>query len=149
MGRSQNKFLKKEREKKKQQKKKLKQEKKEERKANATSGELDEMMAYLDENGNIVDTPQEAKKKKEIKAEDIEIGVPKAEQEDLSVERRGKITLFNDQKGFGFIKQNNSEESFFVHISKIKSTPREGDSVRFKLGHGPQGLVAIDVVIVK
>ncbi|QSE96316.1 cold-shock protein [Fulvivirga lutea] len=150
MGRSQNTFLKKEREKKKLQKRKEKQEKKEERKANSTSGDLDEMMAYLDENGNIVDSPpDETKKKKEIKAKDIEIGVPKSAPQDLTSERRGKVAFFNDAKGYGFIDQNETNERFFVHVNSLKSQIREGDKVGFKLEKGPKGLVAIEVKVVR
>lgn len=65
MGRSQNSFMKKQREKKKQKKKEEKMEKKKERQENATGGSLEEMIAYVDEFGNIVDTPPEEPKKEE------------------------------------------------------------------------------------
>lgn len=150
MARSQNTFNKKEREKKKLQKRKEKKEKKEERKANATGGDLDEMMAYLDENGNIVDTPpDETKKKKEIKAKDIQIGVPRMEAEDLDQERRGKVAFFNDAKGFGFIDQSGTNERFFVHVNNTMSHIQEGDKVSFKVEKGPKGLVAVAVKVIR
>jgi len=66
MSRSQNSFIKKQKEKKKQKKKEEKQERKEIRRENARNGTLDEMMAYVDEYGNILDSPpEEPKKKKE------------------------------------------------------------------------------------
>lgn len=61
MAKSQNSFMKKQREKKKQMKKKEKMEKKAERKENATGGSLDDMIAYVDEFGNIVDELPPAK----------------------------------------------------------------------------------------
>lgn len=150
MARSQNTFQKKEREKKKLQKRKEKLEKKEERKANATSGDLDDMIAYVDEFGNIVDTPpDESKKKKEIKAKDIVIGVPKKEEEDIDAERRGKVAFYNDAKGFGFIDQDGTKERIFVHANNITSHIQEGDKVSFKVEKGPKGLVALEVKVMR
>ena len=64
MARSQDTFEKKEKQKKKLKQRQDKSEKMEERRANAKKGKtLDEMMAYLDENGNLTSTaPEEAKK---------------------------------------------------------------------------------------
>lgn len=60
MGRSQNRFMKQMREKNKQKKKKEKEERKKERHENATGGSLDEMIAYVDEFGNITSkSPEE------------------------------------------------------------------------------------------
>ena len=98
---------KKEREKKKQAKKKEKEEKKQERKENTASGnDLDSMLAYLDENGNLSSKPPDPRKKVVINLEDVEIGVPKqapVNPEDLI--RTGTITFFNESKGYGFIKR--------------------------------------------
>ena len=58
MGRSQNSFIKNQKEKKRLQKRKEKEEKKKERQENSIKGgDLSDMMAYLDEYGNIVETP--------------------------------------------------------------------------------------------
>ena len=97
---------KKEREMKKQLAKKNKAERKQERKENSQKGKnLDDMMAYLDENGNLTSTPPDPAKKIIIKAEDIEISTPKLK--DRSPEetlRTGIVTFFNTEKGYGFIK---------------------------------------------
>jgi len=54
-----------------------------ERRANQAKGKtLDEMLAYVDENGNITSTPPDPEKRKVVNAEDIDIGVPKREAED-------------------------------------------------------------------
>src|SRR3990170_6334473 len=80
MGKSQETFGKKEKEKKRLKQRQEKQEKMDERKANAKKGKsLDEMMAYLDENGNISSTPPDPKKKKVFKQEDMQIGILKQE----------------------------------------------------------------------
>lgn len=60
MSRSQNSFMKKQREKKKQRKKEEKLARKLERQENSKGGSLDEMVAYVDEFGNISETPPDA-----------------------------------------------------------------------------------------
>jgi cold shock CspA family protein len=150
MAKSQQTFNKKELEKKRQQKKKEKQARREERKANKGSSDLDAMMAYVDEFGNITDTPPDPnQKKKEIKAKDIEIGVPKQEKEDEDVERRGRVTFFNDSKGYGFIKQDGTQDSFFVHVHGTKEPIQEGDKVSFKLEQGERGMNAVEVTVIR
>ncbi|MEQ9300878.1 MAG: cold shock domain-containing protein [Cyclobacteriaceae bacterium] len=150
MARSQNTFNKREKEKKRLQKRKEKQEKKEDRKANATSGALDEMLAYVDEFGNITDTPPDPTvKKKEVKASSIEIGVPKKEREDITAERRGRVAFFNDSKGYGFINQDGTQERYFVHINGVIDQIQEGDKVSFQLEKGAKGMNAIEVKILK
>ncbi|MCG8319941.1 MAG: cold-shock protein [Cytophagales bacterium] len=68
MARSQNSFIKKQKEKKKQMKKKEKEERRKERKENnAKGGDLSDMMAYLDEDGNIVSAPPEKDESEEDK----------------------------------------------------------------------------------
>ena len=97
---------KKEREKKKIAERKEKAERKLERKENAVNGnKLENMLAYMDENGNLCSQPPDPRRKIQVKAEDIEIGVPKQvpiNPEDLI--RKGIVTHFNDSKGYGFIK---------------------------------------------
>lgn len=136
---------KKEREKKKQQEKKEKEQRKKDRKEQSAGGKgLEGMMAYVDENGNITDTPPDPSRRKEIKLEDIEIGVP--EQTDVPDEpHTGRITFFNQEKGFGFIKDLVTQESIFVHINNLPGPVKESDKVIFEIGHGPKGPVAINV----
>jgi cold shock CspA family protein len=146
MGRSQETFSKKEKEKKRQKKKEEKAKKREERKENSAGGGLENMLAYVDEYGNITDTPPDpTKKKKEIKAESIELGVPKAEVEDEGTEHLGKVTFFNDSKGYGFIKDLKSQESYFVHVHGLTEEVAEGDKVSFELEKGQKGLNAVRV----
>ncbi len=104
MARSQETFSKKEAEKKKIQKRKEKEQRKEDRKANAKDGnDLDSMMAYVDENGNITSTPPDPLKKKTvIKEEDIVLGARNnVEIDPADLIRKGKVTFFNDSKGYG------------------------------------------------
>ncbi|MCP4520656.1 MAG: cold shock domain-containing protein [Cytophagales bacterium] len=149
MARSQNTFNKKEREKKKQQKKKAKAEKRAEKKDKGTSGNLDDMMAYLDEYGNIVDTPPEVVEKEEIDAESIEIGIPKQTQEEESAEKTGVVAFFNEGKGYGFINENNTKEQFFVHFSNLEEPVVDGDAVQFEIEKNERGFAAVKVKKVK
>ena len=116
MAKSQETFGKKEKEAKRLKKRQDKAIKQQERKSTATGGGLDSMMAYVDENGFITDTPPDPTKKKKIIAENIELGVPKREAEDLTIPKTGKVEFFNDSKGFGFIKETATQEKYFVHV---------------------------------
>jgi len=147
MGRSQETYSKKENEKKRQAKRKEKEEKKEERKANAASGKsLEDMMAYVDENGNIVATPPDPSKKKEINAEDIRVSVQKQEDmEPVDVIRTGIVSFFNEAKGYGFIKDLQSQESVFVHINALSEPLKENNKVSFEVEMGPKGPSAVRV----
>ena len=142
---------KKEREKKKKKIKKEKAEKRQERKENVENGEsTGNMIAYLDENGNLSDTPPDPRKKVIIKAEDIEIGIPKHDPaNDGEISRTGSITFFNHDKGFGFIEDLQSKESVFVHINALSETVNENDKVSFEIEMGPRGSNAINVKLVK
>ncbi|HEX7903528.1 MAG TPA: cold shock domain-containing protein [Chitinophagaceae bacterium] len=142
---------KKEREKKKQQNKKEKAERKQERKDNAKGdNSLESMMAYLDENGNLSSQPPDPRKRVVVNAEDIEIGVRKQEPinpEDLI--RKGIVTFFNDAKGYGFIKDMESQESVFVHINSLTEEVKEHNKVTFEVEMGPKGASAVNVKLVR
>jgi len=147
MGRSVETFSKKEREKKKFKKQQDKKEKAEERKANSDKGKgLEDMMAYIDDNGNISSTPPDPSKKRKIITEDIQISIPKQgamAPEDLI--RTGVVSFFNESKGYGFIKDLQSQESIFVHINSLEEPIKESDKVTFETEQGPKGLSAIKV----
>lgn len=147
MGRSQETFGKKEKEKKRLKKRKEKAERAAERKANSAGGGLENMMAYVDENGQITDTPPDPTvKKKEVKAKDIVIGVPKMEHIEEDPIHNGRVEFFNDSKGYGFIKDLDSQEKYFVHVHGLKQEVVEGDKVTFELEQGMKGLMCVNVV---
>lgn len=135
---------KREKEKQRQKEKREKREKMEERKANGAKGRpLEEMMAYVDEDGNLTSSPPDPEKKKVFNVEDIEIGVPKFQaQDDEPLE--GRVDYFDASKGFGFIIQNNGLKIFF-HISQATYQVNEGDIVNFTVERGPKGLKAVGV----
>jgi CspA family cold shock protein len=63
----------------------------------------------------------------------------------------GIVKWFNNQKGFGFIEQENGQD-VFVHHSGINSqgfkTLNEGDKVTFDIEDGPKGPAATNVTVV-
>ncbi len=140
-------WSKKEREKKKQQNRKEKAERKQERKENSKSGKsLDEMLAYVDENGNFSSTPPDPRKKINVKAEDIQIGVPKQSDPDpADLVRKGIVTFFNESKGYGFIKDKETQESVFVHVNSLLDPVKEQSKVTFEVEMGPKGANAVNV----
>ena len=137
---------KKEREKKKQKNKRDKADKMKERKEGTVKGKgMDEMMAYVDENGNISATPPDPNKRIEVKLEDIQIGVPEYVRSEEDQFRTGRITFFNQEKGFGFIKDQVTQESIFVHINNLPGPVKENDKVVFEIQNGPRGPMAVNV----
>lgn len=146
MAKSKETFGKKEKEKKRLKQREDKVQKMEERKANTKKGKsLDEMMAYIDENGNLSTTPPDPKKKKIFKLEDMQTGVPKPAEGEEEVVRQGIISFFNDAKGYGFIKDLKTQESVFVHINQISEPVKENNKVSFEVEQGPKGLNAVNV----
>ena len=57
----------------------------------------------------------------------------------------GTVKFFNDTKGFGFIKEANSDQEYFVHVSGLVQDIKENDEVTFDLQEGRKGLNAINV----
>jgi len=145
MGKSQETFNKKEKEKKRLKKRQDKAAKREERKSNPKPTSFEDMIVYVDEYGQLTDTPPDPSKKIKIKAEDIEIGIPKKEKEEIDPVRNGKVEFFNSEKGFGFIKEDGSNEKFFVHVSSLTDEIEEGEKVSFELEQGLKGLNAVRV----
>jgi cold shock CspA family protein len=119
------------------------------RKENAKKGNFDDMIAYLDENGNLSSTPPDPRKRVEVKLEDIQIGVPEyvpPTEEELT--HKGKVTFFNNEKGFGFIKDLQSQQSLFVHANNLTAPIKENDKVSFEIEMGQRGPMAVNVKII-
>jgi cold shock CspA family protein len=145
MAGSQQTFNKKDREKKRLKKRLDKQQKLADRKANSQGGGLENMMAYVDENGHITDTPPNPADRKKIDAGSIEIGVPKREMVETTSVRKGRVEFFNPLKGFGFIKELDTQEKYFVHANSLIEEIKEGYMVTFELERGFKGMSAVRV----
>lgn len=152
MAKSQQSFNKKEKEKKRLKKRKEKLERRAQRKLEkAERGKVafEDMLAYVDENGNLSDTPPDPSKKKEIKAEDISLGNSPIDRSDEMGERRGKVNFFNEEKGYGFIVDSKSKASVFVHVNQLEEPVKEGYKVTFEIEMGPKGPNAVNVKIAR
>ncbi|GAB3760203.1 cold-shock protein [Spirosoma pomorum] len=146
MGASNETFNKREKEKQRQKKQKDKQEKREERKASGSKGQsFDQMIAYVDENGNISTTPPDPRKARQVDQQDIQISVSK--QSDLPQEtvRQGIVSFFNSAKGYGFIRDLQTQQSIFVHMNGLVDPVGENDKVTFELESTPKGPSAVRV----
>ena len=152
MGRSQDSFSKKEKEKKRLKKRKEKQERREQRKQEkAERGKLsfEDQLMYVDENGKLTKTPPDPNRKKtEVKAEDIVVGVPKKEDVELDPHRKGVVKFFNGDKGYGFIIDAETKESLFVHANNLLDPIQDNDKVEFEVEMGPKGPNAVRVKII-
>lgn len=150
MGRSQESFGKKNVRSKKEKKRKEKA-KKREAKRDEKPNSLDDMIAYVDEYGNITDTPPDPEEKEEVDIEDVQIGAANRNDadNDEDIVRTGTITYFNDEKGFGFIKDAQTKEDIFVHINNSEDELKEGNKVSFEIEMGPKGPAAYKVKIEK
>ncbi len=152
MAKSQETFNKKEKEKKRRKKRQDKLERQRQRKldkAERGAVPFEDMISYVDENGNLTSTPPDPAKKLKIKAEDIVLGIPP--KEDLPEEekiRTGRVKYFNDEKGYGFIADVANNDSHFVHINNIAEPIGEGDKVTFEVEMGPKGSNAVNVKLV-
>lgn len=147
MGASNETFSKREKEKARQKKKQDKQEKRDDRKANVNKGQsLDQMLAYVDENGNISTTPPNPRNQRPVDQQDIAIGVARREPEaPQDVIRQGTITMFNTSKGYGFIRDQQSQQSVFVHQNELIDPLHENDRVTFEIKNTPKGPSAVQV----
>jgi cold shock protein len=59
--------------------------------------------------------------------------------------KKGTVKFFNEVKGFGFIKDEDSNNDYFVHSSGLVDNIREDDRVTFDLKEGQKGMNAVNV----
>lgn len=135
---------------KKEKKRQEKEKKRTDRKDGKGGSSLDDMIAYVDEFGNLTSTPPDLTQRKVIKAEDIEISVPKyvAPDPESSI-RKGIVTFFNDSKGFGFIKDSSTQEDVFVHVNGLLEPIKENNKVTFEVVRGLKGFNAVSVKVLR
>jgi cold shock protein len=63
----------------------------------------------------------------------------------MSASNKGIVKFFNSEKGFGFIKHDDSNKETFVHSSGLIDQIGEGDRVEFDVKEGKKGLNAVNV----
>lgn len=150
MGRSQETYGKKEVRNKKEKKRKEKEQKRALKKSEGKKNSFDDMIAYVDEFGRISSTPPDPDKKTEINAENIELTASRNNKEnDSGFLRKGIVTYFNESKGFGFIRDLESNQRIFVHANSLLEPVIENNLVAFETVKGPKGPSAIKVKLIK
>ena len=116
-----------------------------EKKMAGKKANFEDMIAYVDENGKISDVPPDLTKKSETDLEDIEVSIPKKNKEETSSVRTGIVDFFNEHKGFGFIREDDTNKKFFVHCNTMIDEVREKDKVCFEIRKGAKGMDAFNV----
>lgn len=142
MAKSSGTFAKKDREKRKQKERKEKLEKRESQKS-AKAKSFDEMIAYVDEFGRFSSTPPP--QRTPVEQDKIEISVSRQQESQEPQVRNGVVSSFDETKGYGFIKDSNSQESIFVHVSALTQRISQGERVTFEVNQGDRGLFAVNV----
>ena len=148
MGRSKETSGKKEVRNKKEKKRKEKEKRRLEKKKQGKKSNLDDMIAWVDENGNITSTPPDLTQKEEIKAESIILGVPKAENRINNKLRTGRLKNYDEARGFGFIIDTETKDSIFVHRNDCDGELKTGCRVEFETEKGLKGLKAVHVKLI-
>ncbi|EGV45026.1 cold shock domain-containing protein [Bizionia argentinensis JUB59] len=152
MAKSQQTFNKSEKEKKRLKKREEKRKKMEARKMDKEEGGSDGIQfAYVDFNGNLTDTPPDPSMRVKVDAESIEVSIPKrddSEIEEFDPVRKGKVSFYDNSKGFGFIIDSETQEKHFCHVSGLIDEIAENDTVSFELEKGMKGLNAVKVTVI-
>ncbi len=60
----------------------------------------------------------------------------------------GIVKFFNETKGFGFIKEDETGKEYFVHVSGLVQPVNELDKVSFELQDGKKGMNAVNVKLI-
>ena len=58
---------------------------------------------------------------------------------------KGIVKFFNVTKGFGFLKDDETQNEYFVHVTGLIDQIKENDHVTFELQDGRKGLIAVNV----
>ncbi len=141
-------YSKKEFNKKKLEKQREKEKRREERKINNDKGKhFDDMIMYVDENGQLTEVPPTENRNSEIELSEIQLGAAPIEAE--SKQKSGIITFLNEEKEYGFITSSKGGENLFFHLSNCAHQVKKGNKVIFEVVKSPKGFAAIDIQIAK
>jgi cold shock protein len=62
--------------------------------------------------------------------------------------KTGIVKFFNSEKGFGFIKHDDSNQETFVHASGLIDQVKQNDRVEFDVQAGKKGMNAVNVKLI-
>lgn len=140
-------FSKKENFKKKIQKQKEKALRREERKTSNDKGKsFDDMIMYVDANGQLTSTPPDNTEVNDISLDEIQLGAAPIVEEDPI--KKGIVTFFSE-KGYGFITEDHTKENVFFHSNNCTEMVKKGNKVAFEKEKSPKGFSAINIKLVK
>ena len=123
---------------------------KEEKKLSNKASSFEDMIAYVDENGMITDTPPTPNNKpQEVDMSTIEVSTPRRTEEPIELVHEGRIEHFNESKGYGFVKDLKNAEKYFFHISGLIDNIIENNIVTFELEKGSRGMNAVKIKLKK
>ncbi|WP_226390969.1 cold-shock protein [Penaeicola halotolerans] len=57
----------------------------------------------------------------------------------------GTVKFFNESKGYGFIKDDETEKEIFVHITGLVDQIAQDDKVTYEVKEGKKGENAVNV----
>ena len=57
----------------------------------------------------------------------------------------GKVKFFNSEKGYGFVKDDETDQDYFIHVTGLIDEVQEDDAVTYEVTEGKKGLQAVDV----
>ena len=147
MAKSQQTFNKLEREKNKAKKREEKRKKMQARKEARARGELkQDEFVYVDHLGNFRDTQPDRVEIDVVNLESIQISTSK--KIDSNEKVTGKVTFYDPEKGFGFLKNTETQDSYFFHFSECADQLDVGDKAEFDLIKGEKGMNAVKVKLV-
>jgi CspA family cold shock protein len=63
----------------------------------------------------------------------------------MSTKINGTVKFFNEEKGFGFIKHDDSNKETFVHANNLIDQIESNDRVEFDVEEGKKGPNAVNV----
>lgn len=58
---------------------------------------------------------------------------------------QGTVKFFNASKGYGFVKDDETNKEYFVHVSGLIDKVKDNDAVTFEVVEGRKGLNAVNV----
>ncbi len=62
---------------------------------------------------------------------------------------KGIVKFFNESKGYGFIREDETNKEYFVHVSGLIDEVKDEDTVEFDLVEGRKGLNAVNVKLLQ
>jgi len=143
-------FSKKENRNKKAKAKQDKAQKMAERKLNNNKGKsLEDMLAYVDEDGNLSPVPPQGANVEDMTFNETRTRTNRPEprtprQADNPI-KTGYVSFFNLSKGFGFITDDSSRERVFFHVNQLSQPLKENDRVTFSQEKTARGYNATNV----